>query len=114
MLFEPMESLFVSMPVEQPWHIPPMASPGRRALSGQYRGSGLELTRQPQESGRARDPVGDLQSWLQALYARCARNEIDPAIDQVLEVVEELLYERQFTRVMSSWSAPTWSICPSK
>jgi len=98
MLFEPTDSLFASAPVEQAWHISTMASPGRRALSGQYRKPGLELTQQHQEIGKQRDPLGDLQNWLEALYARCARGEIDPAIDQVLEVFEELLYEKKFTR----------------
>ena len=97
MFFEPTDSLFASAPVGHSWHISTMASPGRRALSGQYRMPELKLTQQ-QEIGRQRDPLGNLQSWLEALYLRCSRGEIAPAIDQILEVVEEFLYEKKFAR----------------
>lgn len=83
-------------PLVMPRRAEDKACPGRRALGRAHRDASLRPQSGSSKSGPLRDPVGDLQAWLERLYQRCQQEElIDVAIDQAIEAVDNLLFYRK-------------------
>jgi hypothetical protein len=71
-----------------------MPYPGRRALGRKWREERPKVLRPVPEHGRARRPVGDPQKWLNTVYRLCDEQKFNPAIDLVLDTLDDLLSER--------------------
>ncbi|WP_437942734.1 hypothetical protein [Sorangium sp. So ce341] len=84
--------------VRQAFELSSMRYPARCGLGSRRREDTLEVTREPREVGRASDRVGGVQGWLEKLYRLCAEGKIDPAIDMVLDAMDDLIVANDLTR----------------
>ncbi|WP_437663269.1 hypothetical protein [Sorangium sp. So ce1182] len=85
-------------PVRQVFELGSMRYPARCGLGTRRREETLEVTREPREAGRASDRVGGVQGWLEKLYRLCAEGKVDPAIDMVLDAMDDLIAASDLTR----------------
>jgi hypothetical protein len=85
-------------PVRQVFELDSMRYPARYGLGTRRREDTLEVTREQRETGRTSDRVGGVQGWLKKLYQLCAEGKVDPAIDMVLDAVDDLLTASDLTR----------------
>jgi hypothetical protein len=85
-------------PVRQDFELGSMRYPARCGLGTWRREDTLEVTRAQREAGRGSDRVGSVERWLETLYRLCAEGKVDPAIDMVLDAMDDLLAARDLAR----------------
>lgn len=83
-------------PVSLDWSPPAKSYPGRRGLKQTYRPIQPEVILPVSLRGSPRPPVSDIGECLDILYELCERTQPNPAIDFVLETVDELLLARDY------------------
>lgn len=85
-------------PVRVEFQVPSKSYPARRALSQRSQGHAPVAARPVPEMGLHRDPVPDVARWLGHLYRLCKEGKRGPAVDQVLDGIDELLLLRNTSR----------------
>jgi hypothetical protein len=83
-------------PVSLDWNPPAKSYPGRRGLKQTYRPVHPEVSLPVTLRGSPRSPVSDIGECLETLYELCERPQPNPAIDFVLETMDELILAKDY------------------
>lgn len=83
-------------PVSLDWNPPAKSYPGRRGLKQTYRQIQPEVSLPVSLRGDPRPPISDSGECLDILYELCESPQPNPAIDFVLEIVDELIMAKHY------------------